>query len=312
MDNALVFEESQVDKYLEVNSTRLHYLDYGGGGEILLFLSGLGDSAYSFSGLAPKFKSDFRVLSLTRRGFGKSEMPDGPYDIYQLINDIKVFLDLLGISRASIVGHSIAGNEMTLFASTYPDKVERLIYIEAAYDRNKELREISKNDPIRTLASGKTPESAFASLEDYINNYRMQHPGLNRIWSPITEMLCKERIRIRDDGTVEEIDRKAIKAQIKKSIEQLSTCYSLVTSPILSFYALQEEHPYLPLVCPIEIRNLANQYNRDVWVPYTKRNIEKMRRENNNATIIELWNADHYCHLSDQEAVYSYMLEFLR
>jgi len=113
---------------------RLHYLDFGGSGKTLLFLAGAGNSAHIFDTFAPRFTDQYHVLALTRRGFGESSQPASSYDQDTLTEDIRQFMDSLGIAKANIAGHSIAGVEMTRFAVTYPDKVEKLVYLDAAFD----------------------------------------------------------------------------------------------------------------------------------------------------------------------------------
>src|SRR5213593_2257751 len=66
--------------FITVNGVRLHYLDWGGKGETILFLHGLGDSAHIFDDIAPKFSDHFRVLALTRRGHGLSDKPQTGYE----------------------------------------------------------------------------------------------------------------------------------------------------------------------------------------------------------------------------------------
>jgi pimeloyl-ACP methyl ester carboxylesterase len=113
---------------------RLHYLDFGGTGDVLLFLAGAGDTAHVFDQFAPLFTDEFHVIALTRRGFGESSQPASGYDTQTLANDIQQFLDKLGISRVSIAGHSIAGAEMTRFALDHPEQVIKLVYLDAAFD----------------------------------------------------------------------------------------------------------------------------------------------------------------------------------
>jgi pimeloyl-ACP methyl ester carboxylesterase len=42
-------------EFLRVNGVRLHYLDWGGSGPTLIFLTGMGSSAYIFNQFAPRF-----------------------------------------------------------------------------------------------------------------------------------------------------------------------------------------------------------------------------------------------------------------
>lgn len=121
--------------FVTVNGVRLHYVDWGGTGEPLLFLTPLGgDLLEQFAELAPRFTDRFRVLGLTRRGQAPSEAPATGYDVDTLVGDLVGFLDAMGIRRVNLAGHSIAGSEMTRFAGRHQDRVSRLIYLDAAVD----------------------------------------------------------------------------------------------------------------------------------------------------------------------------------
>ena len=99
-------------RFVTVNGVKLHYLDWGGQGETLLFIAGPEDNAHTFDGLAPEFTDHFRVLALTRRGFGESDKPEMGYDIPTLADDVRRFLDAMKINRVNLVGHSAGGNEL--------------------------------------------------------------------------------------------------------------------------------------------------------------------------------------------------------
>lgn len=133
------------DSLARLPGVTLHYVDWGGTGSVLLFLTGLGDSAHAFDNLAPQFTDRARVLGLTRRGQGQSEAPDSGYDPPTLASDIRAFLDLMGIEKATLVGFSAAGSEMTLFAGAYPQRIDKLVYLDAAND-NRSAYELA-TDP---------------------------------------------------------------------------------------------------------------------------------------------------------------------
>ena len=99
------------------------------------FLSG--DYNYVFDEIAPQFTDRYHVIGLTRRGFGETERPAAGYDTIVRVEDIRAFMDAMKITRAHLVGHSLAGDEMTQFASSYPQRVIKLVYLDAAYDRRK-------------------------------------------------------------------------------------------------------------------------------------------------------------------------------
>src|SRR5205085_3519506 len=103
-------------------------------GPPLLFLTGLGDSADTFDSLARRFTDRFHTWGLTRRGQGSSDKPESGYDPRTLAGDIRGFMDVKGIERATLIGFSAAGSEMTRFAALFPSRVDRLVYLDAADD----------------------------------------------------------------------------------------------------------------------------------------------------------------------------------
>ena len=149
-------------------NVRLHYLDFGGQGPPLVLLAGLGNTAHAFDDFAPLFTARFHVVALTRRGFGESDHPRDGYDTPRLVDDIRAALDALRLQRVLLVGHSIAGEEMTRFAGTYPDRVDKLVYLDAAYDRVAadsmitELFPVPPNVPARPQPTGADTATAAA------------------------------------------------------------------------------------------------------------------------------------------------------
>lgn len=113
---------------------RLEVLDWGGRGPALVFLAGFGDTGHVFDGFAPQFTASHHVLAITRRGFGASSHPVSGYDSSTLARDITTVLDSLHISRATFVGHSFAGTELTRLGAFHAPRVDALIYLDASYD----------------------------------------------------------------------------------------------------------------------------------------------------------------------------------
>jgi pimeloyl-ACP methyl ester carboxylesterase len=101
--------------FVSVNGINLHYLDWGGSSDVLLFLAGLGCNAHNFDDFAPRFSDTFHVMALTRRGHGESDYPETGYDIDTLTEDIRQFLDALEIEQVILAGHSMAGVELSHF-----------------------------------------------------------------------------------------------------------------------------------------------------------------------------------------------------
>jgi len=122
------------EHFVEVGKVRLQYLDWGGTGEPLVFLTGYGSPAHVFDDLAPRFTGSFRVIALTRRGRAPSDIPSSGYDFDTLTADVTATLDALGFTRVHLVAHSFGGSEVTQLATLYPDRIASVVYLDAALD----------------------------------------------------------------------------------------------------------------------------------------------------------------------------------
>lgn len=113
---------------------KLQVLDWGGTGRPLIFLSGLGDDAHVYDKFAPKFTEKYHVYGITRRGFGASSKPaptNENYNADRLGDDVLAVIDDLKLDRPVLVGHSIAGEELSSVGSRHPEKISGLIYLDA-------------------------------------------------------------------------------------------------------------------------------------------------------------------------------------
>ncbi|HVZ20797.1 MAG TPA: alpha/beta hydrolase [Vicinamibacterales bacterium] len=140
-----VLSELPEEKFVEVNHARLEYLDWGGKGQTLILLPGLGDSAHAFDRIALRFTDRFHVLALTQRGQPPSSEPPLGYDLPTLADDIWKVMQALGIARAHLAGAGVAGAEMTRLAALYPHRILSLVYLDA-YD-GADATEVLRGDP---------------------------------------------------------------------------------------------------------------------------------------------------------------------
>lgn len=115
------------------NNVRLEVLDWGGSGRPVVLLAGLGYTAHVFDDFAPKLTPEFHVYGITRRGFGASSVPASGYSADRLGDDVLAVLTTLKIERPVLIGHSIAGEELSSIGSRYPERVSGLIYLDAGY-----------------------------------------------------------------------------------------------------------------------------------------------------------------------------------
>src|SRR5580692_7766772 len=106
---------------------RLEVLDWGGSGRPLVLLAGGGDTAHVFDDFAPKLTASFHVYGITRRGFGESGFSTSDDGANRLGGDVLAVLDSLKLNRLVLVGHSLAGEELSSVANEYPNRVAGLV-----------------------------------------------------------------------------------------------------------------------------------------------------------------------------------------
>ena len=114
-------------------NVRLEVLDWGGSGRSLVLLTGAGNNAHVFDSFAPKLTDRYHVYAITRRGFAPSSMPRTGYLADSLADDVLAVLDSLRLLHPILVGHSIAGQELSSIGSRRPERVAGLVYLEAGY-----------------------------------------------------------------------------------------------------------------------------------------------------------------------------------
>jgi pimeloyl-ACP methyl ester carboxylesterase len=139
----------QVKRVKVAEDVELEFLDFGGPGPALVFLSGRGNTGHVFDTFAPEFTTAYHVYSVTRRGYGSSSWPEQGYDTATLAADVVRVLDSQGIAKAVFVGHSRAGEEITWLATHHPDRVEKVVFLDIQ-TKGYLVAELAKDLPMPT------------------------------------------------------------------------------------------------------------------------------------------------------------------
>ena len=282
-------------EFITVNGVRLHYLDWGGKGDTILFLHGSGDTPHIYDDLAPKFTNQFRALGLTRRGHGQSEKPASGYDTATRVEDIRQFLDALEIPRAIVVGHSAAGGELTMLAGAHPDRVIKLVYLDAIFDINPKLLE---QIPPEFGIEVRSLDSARRSLKPTKSN-----------WSEAWEATLREQFS--SDGTtyLNVETGRAVGAMIQGDARQ---DYTKIKSPALSFVVvgIHSNMASQLKALPEERRKVVDNF-LSVFKRSKEKEIERFHKELPTGRVVVFTNADHHCFIDKESEVVREMREFL-
>jgi len=295
--------------FVHVNGIRLHYLDWGGEGTTLIFLTGMGSSAYIFGGFAPLFTDKFHVLALTRRGQGDSDYPETGYDPDTLVEDIRQFMDALHIEKAILAGHSLAGVELTHFAATHPERVEKLVYLDALDDRRKE-RLIMEKHPLRNVQTKREESAPPRTLEEYIAGVKRDVPEFARIWSKVWDEEISHNVKINEEGIfVDKMPASVEKAMVENLVNEYTPKKVETEIPILSFYGKRKRK--MTDEFTEEQKNAYEDFHRDVIEPFFQYMVDEFQGRFPHAKIVVIPDGHHYCFMAEEELVHDEMRKFL-
>ncbi len=117
------------------NGETYAYLEQGVGTQTLVLIHGNLSSSLYYQPLLDRLAADIRVLAPDLRGFGDSTYAKPVTSLAELADDLRLFLDALGIARAAICGWSLGGGVAMALAAASPDRVEKLILIDSTTHR---------------------------------------------------------------------------------------------------------------------------------------------------------------------------------
>lgn len=291
--------------FVEVEpGVRLEVLEWGATGTDLILLTGLTHSAHVFDGFAPRLTPAFRVYVITRRGYGASSQPEAGYTVGRLAADVVAVLDSLRLERVALVGHSIAGDELTEIASTYPDRVSKLVYLDAAYDRSEALEILQRLAPPETPPMSAADSASPLAVQDY----------LQRAFSvpfPLPDICATYRFstkgRLFGSTTPDWIDLAILEGVHRPRYEDIE-------APALAIYALGSPEQAFPIFPAMD--SAWQSYAR-MWVDSADALVsvpsqEQFRQGVADGQIVELLGATHYVYVSHEAEVLRLIRNFLR
>jgi pimeloyl-ACP methyl ester carboxylesterase len=164
-----------------------------GEGPPLVFVHGLIERWTQWVEQLSVFASSHRVIAMDLPGFGDSPMPAEKISVSGYARTIEKLLDVLEISAAAFVGHSMGGFTSVELAINFPERVERLVLISSAglstYNNPRNLRVVAQMRRFKRIVNAyHTSVSAHAELF-------AKHPRL-RLLEPTTHIVARHSDRL--------------------------------------------------------------------------------------------------------------------
>ncbi len=125
--------ETPMQKFVTVSTgVRLEYVEQGAAdGVPVVFLHGVTDSWRSFELVLRQLPPTIRAFALSQRGHGESSRPAEGYRYTDMSEDVRAFMDAVGLRKAVIVGHSMGSLVAQRFALDHQDRVSGLVLMGA-------------------------------------------------------------------------------------------------------------------------------------------------------------------------------------
>jgi pimeloyl-ACP methyl ester carboxylesterase len=217
-------------EYVNSSIGPLHRVDFGGDGELIVLVHGLGGSTTNWIAVADGLARYGRVLALDLPGFGLS--PPGPdYRLETHREAVESFIEMEG-PPATLIGNSTGGLIAQMVAAHRPDLVSRLLLVAPASPPVLPDPRLDWPTAIR-LALQATPGFGNAYGRRFIKSHTPEE--LVRL---SMEMITHRRGRV----PVEVIEASVDMARIRKELPWSAEATASTASSIAAFYARRSEH----------------------------------------------------------------------
>jgi len=94
-----------------------------GNGPALFLIHGIGSRRQTWGQIIDALQDEFTCISYDLRGHGDSPMPDGPFGLDELVEDLEALRARLGIEQAHFAGHSLGGMIGPAYARAHSERV---------------------------------------------------------------------------------------------------------------------------------------------------------------------------------------------
>jgi pimeloyl-ACP methyl ester carboxylesterase len=254
----------------------------------LLALHGWLDNAASFECLAPLLCEHFHIVAIDLAGHGRSQHRPAAlwYHYIDYLGDVLAAADALGWQRFGLLGHSLGGAIASMLAAATPERVERLLLIEALGPMTLPAEQTLQHLRRSFHDRGQTGAlRVFATPAEAVDaRMRGNGPGLSR---EAAAALIARGTKVVSNGLSWSSDpRLTLTSPVRYTEEQILAVLRGISAPSLLVLA-DPSPPFLPLEL-----------------------IERRVAEVANIQVRRL-RGSHHLHLEDPQPVAAAILEFI-
>lgn len=161
---------NEQSRFVEVDGLNVHYRDEGEG-EPLVLIHGWSASLHTWDVWTEKLKEDFRIIRMDLPAFGLTgPAADADYSIDYYVDFLDHFLTALDVEESFIAGNSLGGGITWLYAAKHPEKVKKIVLLDAAgYDAEMpSITKLAQPEIVRSTIRYITPRYAIRLLVNQV------------------------------------------------------------------------------------------------------------------------------------------------
>ncbi|MEO8576073.1 MAG: alpha/beta hydrolase [Gemmatimonadales bacterium] len=248
---------AESDHYATIRGIVMHYLDYPGPPPTIVLLHGLSANAAEFGGLIYEgLNESHRVIAPDLRGRGRSGKPDSGYSMGEHAADVVALLDYLGLDKVVMGGHSFGALLSIYLAAHYPERITRVIVIDAAIVFHPDTEKLLKPSLARLAR-------VLPSADAYLLEMKTA-AHVNGIWDSAMEGYYRAELHENADGTAQSLtSANAVEQALRGvGVEEWAKLVGSVRHPVLLLNASEAYGPpgSPPLVPPEHARTTAESF----------------------------------------------------
>jgi pimeloyl-ACP methyl ester carboxylesterase len=175
-----------------------HYAKWGEQGRPIVGIHGLTANAFSFQAWVDGLATDYQFYAHDLRGRGDSDKPEHGYSVPIHAADLAHLIDAWGLERPIVIGHSLGALIALYFAAHYPDKLSKLVLVDAGAPLPWHTPE---EQPAWLIASINRLGTPVPSFEEYIQRLKLA-PFIGPYWNEYFERYFESDVRHNSDGSV--------------------------------------------------------------------------------------------------------------
>jgi pimeloyl-ACP methyl ester carboxylesterase len=287
-----------LDLTIEGQRLRMAYMDVkptgAANGKAVLLLHGKSFSGNYWAGVAQALASSgYRVVIPDQLGFGKSAKPDIRYSFDLLAANTKKLLDVLGIDRIAVVGHSFGGMLAVYFARDYP-QTTAVLALENPIGL-EDYRSAIPPQPLETLVAtemAQTPDTYRNFMKAFFTGWTGENERMVAVFARLLESPEYPRLARANALTYEMIFNQPIRHE-----------YSLLKMPVLLVIGQSDRSVFFRrYAAPEAIKPLGN------WPALGRAAVKDLP----DGKLVEIEGTGHVSHMEKPQEFLAALTSFLQ